>query len=278
MSRKQKRKHKKPIRPRRSPLALLLILLCGAALGAFASSSAPRVLASLWPSADAIPRLRLHAPEWPSLSERLRGPEFSLRTIEFMGLSQLGAHELWPLAALSTGTPLVNINPDAVCNALSQHPRVLDCAATRVPPARLLVEIDERVPIARIANSSLAVDAEGARFPQRSSDASLPLLRGDATAALALIDAARFLSEPLEMVIAESERAIWFVPPGEPIRVRLGERPELGLQTWRRLRESGLLEGSKAEGAREVDLRFEGNAVLRDFQGSKGRNGDGAKR
>ena len=274
MSRKQTRKRrKKPIPPRRSPLALVLILLCGAILGALASSGAPRALASLWPTADALPSLRISAPEWPSIDASLRRPGLALRKVEFMGLKRLSPESLWQQTGVSGAVHLIDLRPKQICEQLSELPRVRSCAASRVPPSSLLIEIEERVALAQLENTNLGVDADEQTFELLPEETGLPLLRGDIPAALPLIAAAQSLSEPLEIVIAESNRAIWFVPPGEPIRVRLGEPPNHSLQIWRRLRQSGVLERPIAtraaqaggKGELEIDLRFEGNAVLRDF-------------
>ena len=260
------RRRKKPVRQKRSPAFLVLILLLGAVLGALASSGAPRVSASLLPVTEFLRDIRITAPDWPSLETRLRTPELSLDTVEFMGLRTLEARDLWKLCGVKHSEPLVDISPGRVCERLLEQPRVKGCTASRVPPSRLLIEIEERVAVARVEGNALALDREGEQFPLHEADpATLPILRGDIPSALPLIEAARDLDEPLEMVIAESKRAIWFIPPGESLRVRIGDNPEEGLKTWRRLSQSGLLEGSEIEPLRELDLRFEGNAVVRSF-------------
>ena len=49
-------------------------------------------------------------------------------------------------------------------------------------------------------------------------------------------------------------------PRGRAVRLRTGSDPERSLRDWRTLEESGVLERVRAG---EVDLRFEGQAVLR---------------
>jgi hypothetical protein len=157
---------------------------------------------------------------------------------------------------------LIDVDTDALCETLSGHRRVARCAAVRLPPDRVVVDLAERQPVA-IAAPGQGVDAEGARFPIGPEEAAdLPRISGDARPALALVLAARQASVPLLRVAGGPRDEVVFEPAESGIRVRAAGDPQAALAHWRRLEESGL---ARDHGAREVDLRFRGRAVLRDF-------------
>jgi hypothetical protein len=196
---------------------------------------------------------------WHALLHR---PAFALRRIDFVGLRALDPEALRRMARLEPGIALVDVNPREVAGALARHPRISSARAARVPPGRLVVGIREREPLAVDAETLEGIDAGGARFPLEPAEIeALPRVRGDAAQALRVLAAARSLAVELGEVEADAETAS-AAPAGESVRLRLGGDPQRDLSNWLRLRASGLLARHQA---REIDLRFEGSAVLRDF-------------
>jgi hypothetical protein len=210
-------------------------------------------------------------PGW--LSEKLREPRFHLKAVEYLGLQKLAASELHQRTGLAESLPLIDLDVEAVAARVCAHPRVASCTKARIPPDRLVFEIQERVPIARLVNRKDGVDFEGMAFPLTDGEAAtLTELRGNPKWALPLFRAAQSHDVLLAKVDARAAEDVRFQPAGQTVWVRVGAEPDLSLLKWRRLSGSGLLRGYAA---REVDLRFEGNAVLRGFRNSGGERGDG---
>lgn len=196
------------------------------------------------------------------LGSLLRRPAFALRRIDFVGVRALDPEALRRLAALEPGVALIDVDPDEIARALLEHPRIAQARAARIPPGRLVIGIREREPLAVDAGSNEAIDASGARFPLEPGEGdALPRMRGDAAHGLRVFAAARARGIALGGVEAAAESAS-VEPQGESVRLRLGSDPERDLANWQRLRASGLLARHRAH---EIDLRFEGSAVLRDF-------------
>lgn len=210
----------------------------------------------------------------PDLGAMLRGPAFRLARVEFLGVRVLAPQRLAQLARLEAGHPLIDVDVDRICAALTAHPRVAECAAVRIPPDRIVVDLREREPIARLIPGGQGIDAEGARFGLQAGEGlELPVVEGDVTLALPLVIAARAASLALEDVRSTADGLV-FRPAGLGVRVRSkGSAPD-AVARWLRIVESGLV---RDRGAREVDLRFEGTAVLRDLESkSKGGSKDGS--
>jgi hypothetical protein len=132
-----------------------------------------------------------------------------------------------------------------------------------VPPGRLVIGIREREPVALDAHTREGVDAAGARFALSAEEqAGLPRVSGDLPRALQVVEAARQLQIGLESVDAQAQGSA-VQPAGEPVTLWLADRPYRDLQGWLALRASGLLARHRA---REIDLRFEGSAVLRQIE------------
>ena len=199
-----------------------------------------------------------------AVDEALREPRFWLRHAHFVGLEALRAEELWERSGVRPGTPLVDLEPEAVCRELKRHPRVAACRAARLVPDRIVVAIEERVPIAQDADSGLGVDAGGTRFPLIAGEASrLPSLRGVSALALPLLIAAREQGVALAEVEAPRRGELRARPRGADLVLRLGTDVSGSLRAWKSVSESGLVE---EYGAREVDLRFPDEAVLRGIR------------
>jgi len=211
-----------------------------------------------------------------ALAGLLRRPGFELRRVDFVGTHALEPEELLRHADVEPGEALVDVDPAAVAEAVASHPRVASARATRLPPGRLVIGITEREPIARDAATQAGLDREGRAFPLRPEEVdALPLVAGDLPRALGAVSAARELGIDLDRVEAE-EHGSRVVPRGENLSLQLGSEPRRDLSSWLVLRESGLLARHQA---REIDLRFEGSAVLRHIQTeNEGGTTDGSQR
>lgn len=208
------------------------------------------------------------------LSAELREPRYRLETVEFLGLAKLNPQSLVEQAGLSTAVPLIDLDSDALATKFASHPRVASCIAARIPPDRLVIEIDERVPVAQLAGKAQGVDLEGVTFPLLSGEgADLTTVRGKVEWALPLLRAAHEHGVGLALVQARAANDLRFRPLGHQLQVRVGSDPDTSLRGWLQIRESGLLH---SYAAREVDLRFRGNAVLRDFGTTKQGGEDGS--
>jgi hypothetical protein len=223
-------------------LGLLALAAVGVALGASAA-------AGLLPRPDLTP-----ATDW------LRDERFQLQTVEVLGLEALDSEALIASAGLRAGVPLIEIDLERVTEAIRDHPRVATCRGAYLPPDRLLLEIEERVPVAALAGGAEGVDLAGERFPLLAGEAErLPRLRGEPAEALGLIAAARAARAQLSEIEVLANDDVRFRLAGETLWLRVGTDPERALADWQRLVESGQLERFSA---REIDLRFRGNAVL----------------
>jgi cell division septal protein FtsQ len=203
------------------------------------------------------------------LGTELRRPRFFLANVHFLGLQSLAAEDLWSLTGIATNTPLVDVDTSEVARTLRGHPRIEAAQALRLPPGSLVIAVRERVPVARDATNGEGLDADGNRFPLAPRDAAaLPSVGGDARRALSVVAAAKQLGVPLASIQAASESDVRVRPADLDVEVRLGRDVRASLSDWIRVRESGLVE---ARGAREVDLRFRGGAVLRspNIEGGK---------
>jgi hypothetical protein len=202
----------------------------------------------------------LPRPDLPRPSEWLRGEGFQLRAVELLGLEVLEADALIARAGLRAGVPLIEIDLGRVEEAVGGDPRVASCRGAYLPPDRLLLEVEERVPVAALAGGTQGVDLAGERFPLVAGESErLPRLRGEPAAALALIAAARAAGAPLTEIEVLTDDEVRFHLAGEGAWFRVGRDPERALADWRRLVRSGRLERIPA---REIDLRFRGSAVL----------------
>ena len=204
--------------------------------------------------------------EW--LRSGLRGPSFALRHVDFLGARALDRAELCRLAGVLAGTPLVDLDPERAADLLATHPRIARARAIRLPPDRLVISLVERVPVALEAQSGLAHDASGERFPPLSDEVErLPLLSGDPRLALPVIAAARDQGLNLASVDARGRGEVRVRTLGRAVQLVVGRDPKAAFADWRTLADSDLVE---SQGAREVDLRFRSNPVLRDFKRTMG--------
>jgi hypothetical protein len=203
-----------------------------------------------------------------ALREGLRGDRFVLRHVDFVGIGELDPVALWQSVGIAEGTPLLDVDPELVVAALAAHPRVARVRAARLPPGRLVIGVLERVPVALEMSSGLGLAENGARFPLQAGEAErLPQVSGEARRALPVIAAARALGMNLATVDAPRARDVRVRALGRATVLVVGRDQDASLADWQQLAGSGLVEST---GAREVDLRFRGNPVLRGFPKSTG--------
>ena len=183
----------------------------------------------------------------------------------------LDAGDLKRSLAISPGIPLIDIDPDAQCERLRKLPRVAECRAARIPPNRLIVALSEREPIAVVDASGLGIDASGARFAlAQGESAGLPRVRGETGPALEFVIAAQRAGLALASIESDRRGDLVFELRGRALRVRVRSDPAAALAAWERLLTSGMLDSYTP---REVDLRFQGTAVLRNLGDNKGDEG-----
>jgi hypothetical protein len=220
--------------------------------------------------------LRERLPDGESVAALLRRPGLELRRVDLVGSRALAPQELVQLAGIAAGQALVDVDPRAVAEAVASHPRVARARAVRVPPGLLVIGITEREPIARDAATQAGLDREGNAFTLLPEERdALPAVRGDLPRALAAVGAARELGIELAQIDAH-DHGSRVEPRGEGLTLHLGSEPQRELASWLVLRRSGLLARHRA---REIDLRFEGSAVLRNIQtGDEEGETDGSQR
>jgi len=243
MSRARQHERKRSGRRRAARwLGLAAVAAAGIAVGASAA-------AGLLPQPDLAPSF-----EW------LRGERFQLRAVEVLGLDALDSESLVASTGLRAGIPLIEVDLEQVTEVIRSHPRVASCRSAHLPPDRLLFEIEERVPVAALAGGAEGIDLAGERFPLVAGESeALPSLRGDPAAALPLVAAARSAQADLSEIEVVADGEVRFRLAGETLWIRSGTDPGRAIADWRRLVASGQLERFSA---RELDLRFRGNAVL----------------
>lgn len=216
------------------------------------------------------------------VGDTLRAPRFHLRSIEITGLERLDPSALRKRLELREGQPLIDVDPDATCGRLLAHARIVGCTALRVPPDRLWLDVVERVPVARLGASagasSKGVDAEGVRVSLTADESrDLPRVEGKPAWALPLLALAADRGLQIRSVEARGSSDLLVRLRGVSQRLRVGRDLERALRNWSRVAELG---DDEVRSATEIDLRFEGGAVLRGSEkgsvNEKGGNSNGA--
>lgn len=271
-ARKGSRRTPRAAPARRGGALALTLLLGGAAAGALLAVQTHRLSAAGVLDLSEDFRELLDG-DWltqklPDVSASLRSEHLRLHHVDFLGLRTLSAGPLLKRTGLPENVALIDVDPDALCASLADHPRIARCRAVRIPPDRVIVRVDERVPVGVLASSRHGIDAEGSRFPLARAEAQgLPRLTGQVEATLPLALAAQEREVALVGIRGTKGGELIFEPVRPSVRVRAYGDPQRILDDWLRLAGSGVLE---SHGPREVDLRFGGTAVLRDFEENKG--------
>jgi hypothetical protein len=199
--------------------------------------------------------------ELPDLRGLLRTEPFRLRAIDWVGLHSLEPHEATALLGKVAGIALVDLDVEKLAAKISALPRVRGCRGVRIPPDRLVMRVEERVPLGRSAGEPVGFDASGDRFPLRpGEERRLVAVRGEPQDAIPLLLAAQARGVELAEVDARAPGDLRFRVPGSAVLIRAGEDVARALGDLERLRGAGLLERVRP---RELDLRFRGSAVLR---------------
>ena len=107
---------------------------------------------------------------------------FLIRQIEVTTDGTLGVGHILEYAEVQTGTNLLAIHPGQIREGLLRVPVIAQAQVGRRLPDTLLIEVTERVAVARLgrpgAGSPLAVDAEGHVLGPSSVRAGLPVILG----------------------------------------------------------------------------------------------------
>ncbi|NRA02520.1 MAG: FtsQ-type POTRA domain-containing protein [Myxococcales bacterium] len=232
-------------------------LLAGAALGL--SFADPNWLAAFAPET-----------ELPSPGDWVRREPFLLKRIVFRGLDSLEGRALVELAELRPDVPLVDLDATAVERRLEAHPRVASALALRLPPNRLIVRVEERVPVAALEQNGEGIDRTGARFALEPGEAEgLVAIKGEPPPrdliawALPALEAARQADFELVSATVLGPGDLVLEPRGSKLRLRIGEDSARALREFGALLENGILEDVPA---RAADLRFPGQVVLQEIE------------
>lgn len=218
------------------------------------------------------------------LLERLAPQRAVLAGVSVAGCEQVAPPELVAQAGLAAGMPLAAIDLAALERKVAGHPWVREARATILPLGRVVIDVQEREPVAIVRDASGArrfVDTAGDAFAEAPADAGLPELRGlDAGAPLTserprLVQGVRVLERFAAHGIQPAPTSVWLggdVPERLPA-VSWGDEEDDGLRAvigggalerklayLVELLEAGLPEVAEA---REIDLRFGERVVLR---------------
>jgi cell division protein FtsQ len=211
---------------------------------------------------------------------------FLLAEIDVVGNRVLTDGEVIGLSGLEMGTNLLTVRIDDVESAVRRSPRVHRVRASRALPNRMIVTLDETLPVALVAvgrGKAVEVSSDGVFLPavERSAFVDLPLITGvqiadDGTpsgdelkSALDLIVGARdavpaLAAEMSEVRIAPgSGLVIYTVADGAEIRVGSGALDSSGMK-----RLSLVLSDLRSRGIRaeSIDLRFRDQIVVKPAQ------------
>ncbi|MFO7177392.1 MAG: FtsQ-type POTRA domain-containing protein [Pseudomonadota bacterium] len=109
-------------------------------------------------------------------------PRFALEHLEVVGGKRLGAEQVRRIAGIEPGANLFSLEPADIERKLLDDPWVRSARVVRKLPRGLLVEIDEREPVAlaSIAGTLYVVDRKGEPFKEvgRDDPVDLPVVTG----------------------------------------------------------------------------------------------------
>jgi len=203
-----------------------------------------------------------------------------LAAIHVRGSSGLAPEAVARASGVERGARLAGVDPERVVAQLSEEPWILRARAVRVPGGPLVIEIEERLPVAVVEAGGQAAFVDAAATPfapvDREPEPGLPRLElaGDfalgepdprLAAALDLAYAlpghGLALPEVIGVTAPDDPEGYWLRLPDLAPRVVLGrDHPESRLAALARLLEAGRPEVAQAG---SLDLRFADRAVLR---------------
>ncbi len=168
---------------------------------------------------------------WHPLVDRIAPEGATVLSVELSGSRRLAPDELARLSGVEAGTPLSDVDLEAVAERIRSHPWVAQARVTALPPGRLLIGVEERTARAttRRGDESWYVDGSGAVFARAPHEAGLPEMRG--AAEMPLEEPIAALVEGIQILDALSREGL---PAPRRIDVGpddAGERPAF---EWRR--------------------------------------------
>jgi cell division protein FtsQ len=196
------------------------------------------------------------------ISRRLRNEPFLLEALEVLGTRRLDAQAVVAASGLRHGTPLVDVDTERVEERVAALPGVASVRSLRIPPDRLVLDVEER---------ARARPSERAGLPSLRTQALVKPgeAHADVAAAVELIAAlsARGLV-PAEIELPARERS-----EGPRVRLRgLRAGIDVGWKPWDaalgRLVQLLATRPELALAAQEIDVRFAGQAVVRGDGGT----------
>lgn len=108
---------------------------------------------------------------------------FNVREIEVSGCQTIDQKQIVQLSGLILGTNLMQINADEAIRKIALHPVIKSVRIHRRIPHTILIEVEERTPVALVvgADSYLAVDNEGIYLRKGEdllNELTLPVISG----------------------------------------------------------------------------------------------------
>lgn len=238
--------------------------------------------------------------------EYLEGAPAQVASVSISGNSRLSTRDVALATGVTPGSPLASVDARAVERALTSHRWIRSARATALPNGTLLVEVEERQPLAIVRSGSeqrwQLVDASAVPFAPADPELARDLPRFHSSPALASGQRHEVLARALALAGQLSRKTLsklagtppppsgagW--PRGVELQLPSPSSPEgwilhsahppsaviLGLEGLeRRVAQLAQLLGSdlrEVRGAETIDLRFADRAVLRTASAS-GRGG-----
>lgn len=212
--------------------------------------------------------------------------DLSVTKIRTRGNVIVQREEILKLAAIETNARVFDVDLDAVQRRVAKNPFVRAVAVTRDVPDGIIIEVDERKPVAALAlDRLLLIDGEGVVLPPVRSDAvfDLPVINGVVSAAgcvpgktvrsaavrdaLLLLDLAGRIGEESQQRISEvhlrsdGTMLVYTAEYGVPViigRDDLAEKLVIFDGFWREI-----VNHRGAQDLQYVDLRFDDRVVAR---------------
>lgn len=217
---------------------------------------------------------------WPQMGNRVAPGHTAVATLQLSGNQRVAPEDLAALAGIRPGTPLGEIDLEAVRQRIASHPWVASARVTALPPSLLLVGVEERTPraLTRTADGLRFVDGSGVAFAPAPAAGGIPELRGATEPQTSRPDPG--LVEGIQILDGLAREGL-----PAPLHVEVGSDPAgtLPAFAWRRgnnlqrvVLGAGQLDTKLARLARLVqadlrqareasllDLRFDGRVILR---------------